>query len=487
MKLRRDMMWNAAGSGLPMLVGVLVIPSIIKGLGTEKFGYLSIVWSLIGYFSIFDLGLGRSVTHLAADRLAKGMRDEIAPVTGTALVVVLASSALISVVAALSAAWITDHILHASPSLRSQATEAILWLSLSLPFVITASILTGTLEAYRKFSLTNAARIPLGVLMLVTPCALLPFTNDLGVITAVLGALRVVNSFVLLQFCLRTVPGLSSHLLTFRRELMRPLISFGGWLSVSNVVGPAMVYFDRFIIAAVLGGTAIAYYTVPYDVLTRLWVVPTAIQGVLFPTFTTLVGSDQSARVTSVFQRSASTTFQLMIPAVLAVMLLARDGLTLWVGPVFAAQSATVAKILVVGVLANALARIPATLVQGAGYAKWTAILHVAELPSYGITLWLLLGRAGIEGAAAAWSVRMTLDTIALYVMTLRIDRAMVGPALRDLSLLCGVSAAAALLGSIPLPLAARASIVLLGSAVCAFMLLQQLHLMLPVPARRAR
>jgi O-antigen/teichoic acid export membrane protein len=442
MKLTRNIVWNTAGITVPLLVGVAAVPPIVKGLGTERFGFLSIIWVMIGYFSIFDLGLGRTLTKLAADRLADGREKEIPAVASTALTLVAASSVLVSVVIALAAGWLARHALGASAALLPEATVAILFLCASLPFVLLATVLTGLLEAYQEFALINAVRLPVGILILVSPLAVLPFSHHLGLITAVLAGVRIVNAGILARLAVKIVPGLAGEMLSFRRELVRPLLTFGGWLTVSNIVGPVMVYFDRFVIAAVLGSAAIAYYTVPYDVLNRMLVIPTAIQGVLFPAFA-MLRAQNSPRLLSVFERSSAATMLLMTPALIAVMLFAQEGLKLWVGEDFARHSAETAKVLMVGVMINAMARTPFGFVQGAGYAKWTALLHSFELPFYGISLWLLLrSGTGIEGAAYAWTGRIAVDTIALYAMAVKLEGGLLRPALRHL----GSLAAACLL-----------------------------------------
>lgn len=55
--------------------------------------------------------------------------------------------------------------------------------------------------------------------------------------------------------------------------LGREVIRFGGWVTVSKAVGPLMMYFDRFLIGSLLTMTAVAYYTVPYELVTKLWVL----------------------------------------------------------------------------------------------------------------------------------------------------------------------------------------------------------------------
>lgn len=60
MTLRRGTLLKLAGAGLPMIVGVVAIPFLISKLGMERFGILTILWAIIGYFGLFDFGVGRA-------------------------------------------------------------------------------------------------------------------------------------------------------------------------------------------------------------------------------------------------------------------------------------------------------------------------------------------------------------------------------------------------------------------------------------------
>ena len=68
---------NFPGQVLPLLVGMITIPFIIRGLGTERFGLLSLAWVVLGYFTIFDLGLGWATTKFVAEALGKGKEDQL--------------------------------------------------------------------------------------------------------------------------------------------------------------------------------------------------------------------------------------------------------------------------------------------------------------------------------------------------------------------------------------------------------------------------
>ena len=65
----KNTIFNLAGNIAPLLVGVASIPFLIKGMGTDRFGVLTIAWMLIGYFSLFDMGLGRALTQLVAEKI----------------------------------------------------------------------------------------------------------------------------------------------------------------------------------------------------------------------------------------------------------------------------------------------------------------------------------------------------------------------------------------------------------------------------------
>lgn len=58
-RLARNVLWNLLGNGAPLLVALPAIPLLIEGLGTARFVVLTLAWMVVGYFSLFDLGLGR--------------------------------------------------------------------------------------------------------------------------------------------------------------------------------------------------------------------------------------------------------------------------------------------------------------------------------------------------------------------------------------------------------------------------------------------
>lgn len=70
--LAKNIVWNLAGSLLPIAAALIATPFLIGGLGLERFGVLALIVAVIGYFGLFDFGLGRALTKLLAERLGTG-------------------------------------------------------------------------------------------------------------------------------------------------------------------------------------------------------------------------------------------------------------------------------------------------------------------------------------------------------------------------------------------------------------------------------
>lgn len=412
-RLVRNTVLNLIGLGAPLVVAIFAIPFLIGGLGTDRFGILTLVWAAIGYFGLFDLGLGRALTQIVAKKLGTDREQEIPTLIWTALFAMFLVGLLGTAVVFLLSRWLVMTVLKIPPVLQSETLDVFYLLALSIPVVVTTAGLRGVLDAHQRFGLTNTVRIPMGVLIFLGPLLVLPFSRNLFSVAAVLVVVRVIAWVAYLLLCFYVVPALRCGVIV-KGTMLRPLLHFGAWMTVTNIVGPLMVYLDRFLIGAVLSVAAVAYYATPYEVVTKLWIIPVAVVGVLFPAFSTSFVQDRG-RTALLFDRGIKYVFLALFPLTLLIVTLAYEGLNLWLGEEFAQSSTSVLRWLAVGVFINSLAHVAFSLVQGAGRPDITAKLHLVELPFYLISLWWLVAAYGIEGAAIAWVVRIVIDTGFLF------------------------------------------------------------------------
>src|SRR5262245_43721939 len=66
----RNTGYNLAANVTPVLLAVAVLPILIPAYGPDRYGLLCLAWTAISYFSLLDIGIGRALTQLVAQRIA---------------------------------------------------------------------------------------------------------------------------------------------------------------------------------------------------------------------------------------------------------------------------------------------------------------------------------------------------------------------------------------------------------------------------------
>lgn len=422
--LIRNTAFNLAGQGVPLIAALVAIPWLIHGLGADRFGVLTLAWAAIGYFSLVDLGLGRALTHAVATRLGSDREDELVSIGWTALLLMLLLGAVGAAALAAATPWIVNDALKIPRGLVAESSRSFYLLAASLPMVVSTAGFRGIIEAHQHFGLATVLRIPLAVFSYLGPLIVLPFTSRLDFVVALLVFSRFLMWAAHFGACIRRYPFLRRGV-AIRADVVMPLLRVGGWMTVSNVVTPIMAYLDRFFIGALLPVAAVAYYVTPSEAVTKLSIIPAAAVGVLFPAFAESFTRDR-ARTARLFDRGVRAVVIVLFPAVLILVTLAAEVLRLWVGPEFARVGSSVLQWLAVGVLINAVGFVSFGVLQGVGRPDLTGKSHLIELPLYGILIWLLGRSLGLVGFAIAWTLRVLLDTIMLWVMarrSLAVDR----------------------------------------------------------------
>jgi len=413
--LARNMMWNALGLASPLVAAVIAVPFLIDAFGNARFGIIALAWALIGGFSLFDLGFGRALTQETALTLGRGRESDLPPVLSTYLAMMVAIGFAGTLILAALAHPLAYDILNLSPSLRGQTEGVFYCLAIALPFVILTTGLRGVLEAYQRFAVLTAIRVPMNVFTLAAPLAVAPFTRNLFVVAAALALSRVVAVVVHLVLCIRVAPPLR-RVERPRWELVRPIVRSASWMTVTTTVSPLMLYPDRFFVGALLSAIAIAFYATPHEIVTKLAVLPLAPIAVLFPAFATTFTSNP-ARTGALFRAAAKYLLLAMLPLTLVLVTYSHELIEAWLGSEFARQSSRVLEWLAIGALIQAPAQVAFALLLGVGRADLVAKLLVVELPLYLGGLWLAIVHGGLEGAALAWLVRAGLDALVLLLM----------------------------------------------------------------------
>ncbi len=413
-------LWNLFGMGLPILVGVVVFPILTRGLAVgpvriqpldnARFGALGLVWMLIGWFSIFDMGLGRALTKFIAEKIALGKSREIPGIFWTAVALMFLLGSVGGAIILILSPHLAGSWLKVQDALRPEIRFAFYLVAAGLPVIVMNVGLVGVLEACGWFKWINIVRLPAGCFTFIAPVIVLPFTHNLVVIVAALVAGRIIGTASYFAGCLAALPSLRKKF-KWNSRIVRPLMTFGSWMVVSNLAVSFLTHLNRWLIGFIKSVEIGVYYLVPEEVVVRLFIFPRAWISVLFPA---MVGSFSRSRneTTMHLERGMKYLIFGMFPIVLGICVIAPEALDLWLGSDYGNASTPVIRWLCAGVLIHSVARVPWFLLQAAGKPRIPAILHVAELIGYLLGGTLLIRYFGVTGAAIAWTFRSAVDLI---------------------------------------------------------------------------
>jgi len=408
----RNALWNVGGQLVSLCVGLVALPLLLLELGAARLGVFTLALGLIGFSGLFDLGLGRALTQTVSSSLGQGrLRGQTATLVWSVIGLLAGFGMLWLVALWWAAPFLVGRLFSLTGEMARETVFGLRALALSVPFALAAAGAMGTLEGLQQFRLLSLWRMPMSVLQFGLPVGVAFIRPDVGWVIAGLAATRVVWMLLWLTQLHRLLPRVPGT--TANRADLRHVLHFGGWLSVSNLIGPLMVYADRFYLASVFPLATVAYYTVPFDTAFRATSLPQMAINALFPALAETQSRPEAS--TRLLAFAIRAVVVLVLPAALVVAVFAHPLLALWLNASFAGPATPVLQLLLVGIFLNSAAHLPYALLQAHGRSDLTAKLHLLELPVFAVLLIAGVHLFGIAGAALAWALRVVLDTGLLY------------------------------------------------------------------------
>ncbi|MBY0404829.1 MAG: flippase [Cyanobacteria bacterium] len=415
--LLKNIFFNFGMHGLTMLIGLITVPMIIKGMGTDRFGILTIIWVLIGYSSLLDFGLGRALTQDISKKIGLGKTTEIAETIWTALFVIAILGAFSTLIMCLSAETLVTFF-KVPKALYTETVNSMYALAVAMPFFLLMCGLKGVLESYQRFAIISALRFPILITNYVAPLWVFTYSHSLYDVVWMLALGRIITFIGHYIAVAIIIEDFHKHIGLFMNHL-KPLLKFGGWVTITAIVTPFMTYLDRCLISFLLTSQVVAYYATSYDVISKINIVPTAIMSVMFPALTTEFIRNVK-RTKGLYYKTMLYIFLILVVPIGVILVFAKPLIAAWIDQDFAEKSYLVAQLLSVGFLISSINVVPYSMLQAIGRSDLTAKIHMTEFPFYLVALYFFITQFGMIGAPLTFIFRITLDSILLHVVVHR-------------------------------------------------------------------
>ncbi len=416
--LLRNSLWNLSGSALPALVALATVPLMIRGLGLEGFGIVTLITSVIGYFGIFDVNLSAGSIKYLSEHHA---RQDTRRFTET-FWFGIAFYALLGLAGGLLLFAFADTLLerffNVSTELQNDALLGLQIAAFGFGLLQLQNYLLVVPQALQRYDRSARGEACFGIAAnLIAAAVALQGGGVAGVLAsrvAVSAANLLWLSWMIRQFSLQLDIPMSPALP--RRDVCIALAQFSGHSWLSRMASMLHQHADKLIVGALAGPVALALYTVPSQLASRILGLTYRLSSVIYPRVSALAATGEQRQL----QRLYLDTTRILTYLNFAVLgMIAMTGelfLTEWVGPEFITDGYPVLLLVTAGLLVDSLTVIPSLVNDGLGHPKITGRFAIAR-GMLGVALvWAGTHTAGIVGAAAAHLLSSLLMT-ALFLV----------------------------------------------------------------------
>lgn len=403
----KHVLTNLVGSALPILIVIVSVPLYLHAIGVEKFGILSIIWIVFGYFGVLDFGVSRAVTNAISRVRADGPKK----------VEIICSAGVLSagigiIVSFIGGVAFFIYTRYEQQAMLTEVAKALPLMMLGIPVLMVTSTLNGALDGEERFKTANSIQVIGSIMYQLVPLGT-AYTFSTQV-AHLINSVILCRFLVLLLYCAAVERSFGvSRLMSVTHDAMVKLLKFGSSIALINILDPIFTRIDQLVIARLAGAHDVAAYNIAVNSIGRLGILPMAMSRSAFPSLSTDTIENNASKLFVARGKIMIAWFVICA----AAMLVSDIVFHLWLQNEISVEVSAIAKVFVVGLWANCMAILPYTALQAAG--KSTAILkaHLLELPFYLIALVSLTYWYGAMGAAIAYGLRSFADYVILWKM----------------------------------------------------------------------
>jgi O-antigen/teichoic acid export membrane protein len=396
--------------GVDVVVGVLLSPFILHRLGDVAFGVWVLIFSITGYYGLFDLGIRSSIVRYVSKFSATKSMDEIAKLINTSLFSYTCIGIFCLLVTAIGCLYV-DRLFRIPPQFYSTARWLFLMVGTSVALGFPLGVAGGMLEGLQKFYILNWTSIASTLLR----AALIVLVLERG-----LGLLTIAFITVSLPFAISIVrTAIAFRLLPVPLErryidsaMFRKVAVYSGTTFMIMVAGRLKFKTDEIVIGAFLSAAAITYFNIGARIVDYAAEVVVSLAQIFVPMSSQSDATGETDRLRKIFVLGNRSCAFVIFPISAILIILGKSVIEVWVGRQYISTSYPVLVIMI----------IPSTiwLAQGAsgrvlfGIAKhgtWAVVTLIEGVCNLGLSI-LLVRPYGIIGDALGTAIPLTCSMV---------------------------------------------------------------------------
>ena len=360
---------------LNMVVGLAYTPFLIRSLGQSEYGLYSIVYTVISYLTVMDMGFGNSIIIYTARYINQGDKEKQDKLHGMFFLiycVIGVIATLIGIILFFNVDTLFGNSMTVEELLKARVMMLILTFNLAITFPL--SIFGNIITAHEKFIINKLLKILQIILqpMMMIPLLLLGYKAIAMVVVVTLA-----NVICLLLNTIICIKNLDVRLKFkgFDFSLLKEIFAYSFFIFLNSIIDKANWSLGQFLLGSLIGTAATAVFAVSTQLNNMYMNFSTAISGVMLPKVTKMEDSKASNKeFTDVFVKTGRVQYLLMALIITGFVLFGQVFINWWAGPGYE-DAYIIACILMIPVTIPLIQNIGLSILQAKNLYKYRTII----------------------------------------------------------------------------------------------------------------
>ena len=324
--------------GVNILVGFFLSPFILHRLGDAAFGIWVLIFSLTGFYGIFDFGIRSSIIRYVSKYTATQDLEEVTGLLNTAMFTYICVAALSMLITVVGCIYIDQMFPKIQPDFRSTARWLLLVVGTSVALGFPLGIFGGILEGLQKFYFLNWTNIVFSSILRVI-LIVYYLNRGYGLLTVALitVGLPIVGAVIRAVVALRSMPLKFSRKYV-HRDAFRHMANYSG-VTFMIIVGARLRFkTDALVIGTFLSSAAITYFYAGSRLLDYAGEVVSSLAQIFVPMSSQSDAAGNLDRLRKIFVVGNRACAFTTLPITVIFILLGKSLIEVWVGKQYVAQ-----------------------------------------------------------------------------------------------------------------------------------------------------
>ncbi|HEV3304914.1 MAG TPA: oligosaccharide flippase family protein [Candidatus Sulfotelmatobacter sp.] len=332
--------------GVNILVGIFLSPFILHHLGDTAFGIWVLIFSVTGYYGIFDFGIRSSIIRYVSKYTATHDVNEVTGLINTAMFTYTCVGTL-SLLLTLVGCIYLDRVFPVEPSFQSTARWLLFVVGASVSLGFPLGVFGGMLEGLQQFYILNWTNIASSLLRVVLIVFYLHRGAGLLAVALITVGLPLLASFARAVVAMRALPVKFSWKYV-ERGSFRHMANYSGITFMIIVASRLRFKTDALVIGKFLGAAAITYFYAGSRLVDYASEVVSSLAQIFVPMSSQSDAAGNIDRLRKIFVAGNRACAFTTLPISAVFIILGKSIIEVWLGKKYVALGYPVLLILTV-------------------------------------------------------------------------------------------------------------------------------------------